>query len=179
MATGNSAAEAAEQAGIPQLDITAFPNQIFWLVVFLVVLYFIMKRVALPRIDGIIEHRSQRIREDLLQAESLNQEAERLREETGKRLAEAKSEADKITAAARVRIRKDQDAAIAAVNQQIGLKTSEAEARIEEIRQGAVENIGEIANDAAQEIVSRLMPGTVQAQYVQTAVRARMNGADQ
>ena len=41
------------RAGMPQLDPAIFPNLIFWLVVALVALYFILSRVALPRIGTV------------------------------------------------------------------------------------------------------------------------------
>ena len=51
MATDTKAAEgAAEAAGMPQLDFSTFPNQMFWLVVTLVIIYLVLSRVALPRI---------------------------------------------------------------------------------------------------------------------------------
>ncbi|MEM7440614.1 MAG: F0F1 ATP synthase subunit B', partial [Pseudomonadota bacterium] len=43
--------------GMPQLCIDWYANQIFWLVVTLVVVYFLMSRVALPRIASVIQER--------------------------------------------------------------------------------------------------------------------------
>ncbi len=51
----HAAADAAP--GMPQLDFGHFPNQIFWLVVTLVVIYLILSRVALPRIGSILAQR--------------------------------------------------------------------------------------------------------------------------
>ncbi|NBB96935.1 MAG: F0F1 ATP synthase subunit B', partial [Alphaproteobacteria bacterium] len=48
---------AASGPGMPQLDVTTFSNQIFWLVVAMVVLYFIMSRVALPRVASVLADR--------------------------------------------------------------------------------------------------------------------------
>ena len=42
--------KATESAGMPQLDITTFGNQIFWLVIALIVIFFVLSRIALPRI---------------------------------------------------------------------------------------------------------------------------------
>ncbi len=42
---------AAEAGGMPQLDPAAFGTQIFWLVVTLVVIYFVLTKIALPRIE--------------------------------------------------------------------------------------------------------------------------------
>ena len=179
MATGSNTTEAAEQAGIPQLDFAAFPNQIFWLVVFLVVLFLIMKRVVIPRIDGLIDQRRQRIREDVLEAEKLNEEAEQLRAMNSLKLTAARKEAEGIAAAARAEIKEAQDSAIAEVNERIRAKTSEAEARIDEIRRSAAENIGAIAHDAALEIVSALVPSRIDERRVESAVQARTGGVVQ
>ena len=42
-----------------------FPNLIFWLVVALVALYFILSRVALPRIGTVIAERNDAIANDI------------------------------------------------------------------------------------------------------------------
>lgn len=39
--------------GMPQLDVSTWPNQIFWLLVTLTVIYFVLTRVALPRIGAV------------------------------------------------------------------------------------------------------------------------------
>ena len=47
--TDSHSAEAAqggaEAAGMPQLDFSTFPNQIFWLVVTLVAIYLILNKI--------------------------------------------------------------------------------------------------------------------------------------
>jgi F-type H+-transporting ATPase subunit b len=49
MATDTYGAEhGAEAAGMPQLEFSTFPNQIFWLVIALIAIYLILSRVALP-----------------------------------------------------------------------------------------------------------------------------------
>ena len=47
-------AHEAAKAGMPQLEFSHFPNQIFWLVVTLLVIFFVLKLVALPRIGGTL-----------------------------------------------------------------------------------------------------------------------------
>ena len=42
MATQDAEHAAEASVGMPQLDFSTFPNQIFWLVVSIVVLYFIV-----------------------------------------------------------------------------------------------------------------------------------------
>ena len=72
MATDTKAAEgAAEAAGMPQLDFSTFPNQMFWLVVTLVIIYLVLSRVALPRIAGVLADRQGTITGDIAAAEEL------------------------------------------------------------------------------------------------------------
>jgi len=56
--------------GMPQLDFSTFSNQIFWLVLTLVVIYFVLSRIALPRISGALVERADTITHDLAEAES-------------------------------------------------------------------------------------------------------------
>ena len=70
------AAQAAESApGMPQLDFSTFPNQIFWLVVTLIVLYLVLSRVALPRIATVLSERHGAIQRDLDKAEEMKRSA--------------------------------------------------------------------------------------------------------
>ena len=70
-----TAGKAAESAGMPQLDLTTFPNQIFWLAVTLVIIYLVLNRVALPRIAAVLAERQGTITNDLAAAEELKQKA--------------------------------------------------------------------------------------------------------
>lgn len=75
MATEAHEAAAGSSAGMPQLDISTWGNQIFWLLVALVVIYFVLSRVALPRIGAVLAERSGTITNDLAAAEELKQKA--------------------------------------------------------------------------------------------------------
>mgnify|MGYP001803302802 CR=1 FL=1 len=65
----------ASGAGMPQLEFSTFPNQIFWLVVALVVIYVLLSRVALPRIAGVMAERQGTITNDHAAAEDLKRHA--------------------------------------------------------------------------------------------------------
>ena len=69
MADAPAAAEAASSGGMPQLAFSTYPTQIFWLLVTLAVIYFILSRVALPRIGGVLAERAGTITNDLAKAE--------------------------------------------------------------------------------------------------------------
>ena len=64
------------KGGMPQLNFESYGSQIFWLVVSLVVLFFVLKTVALPQIASGIEERSDAIEDDLDRAAEFRKKAE-------------------------------------------------------------------------------------------------------
>ena len=75
---------------MPQLDFSTFSNQIFWLVITLVVIYFILSRIALPRIGGALADRAGTITHDLAEAEDLKSQALAAEQAYEKALADAR-----------------------------------------------------------------------------------------
>jgi len=93
------ATETTEHAqGMPQLDFSTFPNQIFWLVVTLIVVYFVMSRVALPRIASVLAERHGAIQSDLDKAEEMNAKAVEAEAAYNQALVDARTEAQTIVA---------------------------------------------------------------------------------
>lgn len=175
---GHGAAAAEHYVGMPQLNFEWFPNQIFWLVVTLVVIYLILSRVALPRIESVLKDRHRAIAGDLEQAEALKQKAVEAEENYNRALAEARAEASRIVAEAKAEIQKDLDVAIEHADAEIAAKTAESEGHIAEIRKGALQAVEDVARDTAKAIIDKVMPGMADAKAVDAAVRARLKGAD-
>ena len=176
MATeAHDAAPAWHATGMPQLDITTWQNQIFWLLVALVVIYLVLRLVALPRIGGVLAERSSTITKDLAAAEELKQKAVAAEKAYNEALAKARDEAGKIVAKTKAEIQADLDAATAKADVEIGAKVAESEARIAEIRAGALDSVTEVAKDTAKEIIAAL-GGKADARSVTAAVNARLKG---
>ena len=71
MASETTAATSEHAVGMPQLDISTFSNQIFWLVITLVIIYFVLSKIALPRIASVLSDRQMTISNDIARAEYL------------------------------------------------------------------------------------------------------------
>ncbi len=174
-ATGH-APEAA--TGMPQLDVTTFANQIFWLVLTLIALWWILSRIALPRIHGVLADRQNAITGDLGAAEEFKRKAREAEEAYDRALATARGEAQGIAAeqkaAAQVRI----DAAIAHADAEIAARASESERRIGEIRAGSLEDARSVAREVTAELV-RAFGGQADDAAVAAAVDRRLQGAVQ
>jgi F-type H+-transporting ATPase subunit b len=171
------AADAAHGGGsaMPQLDFSTFSNQIFWLVVTLVVIYLILSRVALPRIAAVLAERQGTITNDIAAAEDLKAKAVEAENAYNKALADARAEAQRIAAEARAEIQADLDDAIAKADADIAAKAAESEKAIAEIKAGALESVQAVAGDTAAEIVAAL-GGKADADAIAAAVAERMKG---
>ena len=166
---------AAESAGMPQLDFATFGNQIFWLLVALALIYFILSRVALPRIGRILGDRQGLMTADLAAAEDFKRKAREAEAAYEKALADARAEANKIVAANKAEIDAELKTAIARADAEIAARTQESERRIAEIRQSAASDARTVARDVAAELV-RAFGGNADGSIDQ-AVDARIKGA--
>lgn len=161
--------------GMPQLCGEWMGNQIFWLVVTLVVIFFVLSRIALPRIASILAERQGSITNDLAAAEDFKAKANEAEEAYHKALADARAEAQSIVAQAKSEIQGDLDDAIAKADAEIAAKAAESEKSIAEIRASALDSVKVVAKDTAKEIVAA-MGGKADARTVTSAVTARMKG---
>lgn len=171
---GHGAAEAASP-GLPQLDFSTWGNQIFWLVITLIVIYFVLSRIALPRIAAILAERQGTITNDIAAAEDLKAKAQAAEAAYDKALIDARAEAQKIVSAAKADIQADLDKAIVKADAKIAVKAAEGEKVIADIRANAMASVKVVAKDTAKEIVAA-MGGKADAKSVTAAVTARMKG---
>lgn len=162
--------------GMPQLCGEWFGNQIFWLVITLIVIYFVLSRVALPRIGSVLAERSGTITNDIAAAEDLKQKAVEAEEAYQKALTDARAEAGRIVADTKADIQKDLNKAIAKADAEIAARAAEGEKAIAEIREGAKESAATVAKDIAKDIVAAVAPGKIDAKSITAAVTAKMKG---
>lgn len=161
--------------GMPQLCADWMGNQIFWLVLSLIAIYFVMSRIALPRIGSVLAERSGTITNDIAAAEELKQKAVEAEAAYDKALADARMEASKIVADAKAEIQAELNVELEKADEQIMAKTAESEKAIAEIRDGAAKSVAEVAKDTAKAIVSA-MGGSADAKTITAAVNSRLKG---
>ena len=85
-----------EGDGLPQMDITTFPSQLFWLIITFGILYLFMWRTAIPKLRNTIEERQDKILLDINEAEKLKSEAEETLREYEEKIQSASKEAGEI-----------------------------------------------------------------------------------
>ena len=178
LALSASAAFAAGdgKGGMPQLNFDSYGSQIFWLVVSLVVLFFVLKTIALPQIASGLEERSDAIEDDLDRAAEFRKKAEEAEAAYDAALLDARAKAQEIAQATRDDIQKDVDAAIAKADAEIAARAAEGEKRISEIQASALEAVEAVANDTAEAIVSAVAPDLADSAAIKSAVAGAIKG---
>jgi F-type H+-transporting ATPase subunit b len=157
---------------MPQLNPLDWAPQLIWLVITFGVLYLLMKRVALPKIGGVIEMRQGRIAGDLEAADKLRRETQEAIAAYEQALTEAKARAHAIAQEARNKLKDEVAGERASLERDLSAKSAEAEARIHEAKASALKEVGAVASDTATEIVRRLIGVAPTKPEVSAAVAA-------
>ena len=145
----------AAEAAFPPFDPTYFASQLFWLAILFGTLYFSLSRFILPKMSDTIEKRSDRIASDLDQAAKLNEQATEAQQALELRIAQAKAKARETAAKASAKVEAEMTAETARVDAEIEKKLDAAEERISALRATAMQNVEQIAVDAAEAMTAR------------------------
>ena len=168
-------ADAAER-GMPQLHIPDFLPQLFWLVIWFVILYVLMAKLGLPRIEAAMEARRKRREDDLARAAQLKSDAETASAAYQKALAEARAQAQ-----ATIKATADRMAAEAAARQRslaatLSQQIEEAERRIVASKEEALAEIRNVAVDVGRAVVEKLTGSVPDSARMMAAVDRSLNG---
>lgn len=156
---------------MPQLDPDTFAPQLIWLAITFIGLYIVMARIALPRIGNAIEHRRDRIANDLDQAQALKEATDRAIATYEARMAEARARAHDMNQETRQKLKDEVEAERARVEADLAEKVAKAEKRIAKVKDGALVEMEKLAGDLAGDIVAKLIgdkvPGARAAKAVE------------
>jgi F-type H+-transporting ATPase subunit b len=141
---------------MPQFDPSSFPSQFFWLAITIVALYFVMTRMAIPRLASVLEQREKMIDDDLEQAEKLKAETEAAIAAYEAALAEARAKAHDEIKAVTEAAAKEAEAKNAEVSERVAKQIKDGEDRIAKSRDEALSHVREVAATAATDVVAKL-----------------------
>jgi F-type H+-transporting ATPase subunit b len=169
------AAETAHAEGggtFPPFDASTFAGQIFWLVITFGFLYYLMSKIALPRVSEILETREGKIDGDLKSAAAMQDKAKAAGEAYEKLLADAKAGAQATAQQARDAANIAADGKRKEVEAETAKKIAASEASIATARDKAMTNVAGIASDTAIEIVKRITGIAPKADDLKRAIEA-------
>ena len=152
-----------------------FWSQLFWLAVVFGIIFFVIGRGMVPRIQGTVDLREQKIAADLEAAQSARVAADETEAAWRASMDAARAEAAKLSNDAKQASAKDTEAKAQAASDKLNVKLQAAEAKIRDAVQAARSEIEAVAAEAAQDMVSRLTGKTVDKKQAVEAVKAELN----
>ena len=163
---------AEEEGGLPQLDLTTWPTQIFWLVVSFGLAYILMWKVVTPAIGGVLEERHTRVNDDMQRAKRAAEEAEQMRVDFEARLNDARAEASARTRESLAQAQAEADKKNDATSKRLASKVAKAEEEIVQAREAALKEIDSVATEGAIDAAKSLAGITVAKADANKAVKA-------
>jgi len=162
--------EVPPKGHFPPFEKETFASQLFWLAIAFVALYVIVSRLAIPRVDGIMTARRQRVETDLAEARRFKDESSAAMAAYEKALADARARGQALANEARDEHAAEAEAARRALDATLNARLAEAEQTIATRRTAAMAHVEEIAVDTAFAIVERLIGRAPDRQDVVRAV---------
>ena len=156
VAPGHTEHAPAHSAVFPPFETSGFLAQLIWLALAFGLLYYLMDKVALPRIQAILHARAERLRTDLDQAQAMKAEADAAGTAYETALRDAQGKARDIAQTTRNELAAEADAKRKSLESELNAKLSTAEATIRARTEAAMGNVRSIAGEAASAIVERL-----------------------
>lgn len=158
---------------MPQLDLSTFGSQLFWLAVSFVTLYVVLSVLVLPRIGATMAKRSEQLDGDLAEAEALRAKAEAALEAYEEALAQARTKALVVAQTMRAEVPAETARQKAELDAKLAEEAAAADSRLAATREAALAGL----RDAAKDIVGEVMLSIGVDQADDKSVEAALDAA--
>lgn len=171
---GTEVPPAQHSGGFPPFSTETFPAQIFWLVITFTFLLVMMWRFVVPRIGSTLAERKGRIDSELAKAESDRKRAEQEAAHYQTTIVEARERARTLVEENRAHVVANVEKAEAVADAQAQDAIAKAETRLATLREQAKGHVTRAAEEAAADIVNRLIAVSVSPEDAAAAVRTAL-----
>ena len=141
---------------MPQFDPALFAPQIIWLMIAFGVLWLVMARIGLPRVERTMVERSEQIEADLDTARQMSAKSDELSAAYEATLADARAKAAAIAERTKADIRQRTDQLMAETQSRLDAQMVQAQAEIDRELKSALSEMDGMAADIAASIIARL-----------------------
>ena len=160
---------------MPQLDVTFFPTQIFWLVITFVPLYLIIWKIVVPRITDTLEARQKRIDDNLERANTYKDEAEAANRAYEKSIREAKAMADQIIIEAKLKLSEEVKAKENELAEKLDTLLLESDSRIQDTLNSALDTMNNVAEEITADTAQLFLNQPVDSTDLRSALNDAIN----
>ena len=167
--------EAESKGGFPQLDVTTYSSQVFWLAISFALLYLLMSRIALPRVTEVLDMRQTQINTNLDRAAQLNDEADKAKQAFETILAEAQDNAREAVNTAEQQASERANADNARFSEHARERVATAESNIAKAKTEALNSLADIAAEVAADMANKVAKTHLTKADALPAVKAQMS----
>lgn len=160
----------AAAPGLPQLDPTWYPSQIFWLLVIFALLYLFYSKNILPTLSGTLENRHEHIQGDLDTAERLKEEAEDVHQAYNKILQDAREKSSRLYQDIENSIKEKTASDYNDFQERVLKEIQLTEIRIDKSKKEAMKDMTDIVADIASEASQKIIGQSADPQTVRNVV---------
>ncbi len=158
------------KAGLPQLDPTWYPSQLFWLAATFVVLYLCVARSLAPRIGGVLENRDARLKSDLDQAAEMQSQAAKAQADYELSLKSARADAQKMLVEVTTSIKVKTEEKNRELDVSLASKIADSDKQIAAATQKAMASLQPAAAEVSAKVIEILLSKPADAKAVSAAV---------
>ncbi|MES2497022.1 MAG: ATPase [Pseudomonadota bacterium] len=151
-----------------------YASQIFWLLIIFGLIYFVIGKGMLPKIEATVEARDQKIASDLAAAEAARAKADETEAAYRAKIEEARATVLKATQDAKSAATAEAEQRVKAADAELATKAAEADAVLKAAQTKALAEIESVAAEAAQEIVAKVSGIEVDKAAAQGAVKTAL-----
>lgn len=169
--THHTADSHGKKAGLPQLDPSSFPSQIFWLFVSFGLLYFIFTRPSLRNVTEIKTEREIRVEKDVQTTEELRTEAMQLKDEYETALTKAREDAKSAYQETHEKLQKQAQGEKQILQETLKEKIDNLSVEISDLKKQSKEEIEKIAEELTAQIVKKLSGQDVDKAVIRAMIK--------
>jgi F-type H+-transporting ATPase subunit b len=153
-----STSEKSSSVGMPQLDFSNFDNQTFWLIVFLFLVFLVIRLLVMPRMEETLTNRRKIIEEGIQEAEDFRDKAVEIENSLNDEIDVARIKANEILRNCKEVIKRNTKDALADIDIKIEELAEKSEKNIVSLKSEANKEVNALSKKLAPEIVKALIP---------------------
>jgi F-type H+-transporting ATPase subunit b len=151
-----STGDGHDETTFPPFDPVNFTSLLVWLTLSFGFLYLLMSKIAVPRVEAILQTRAHNITKDISTANALRAQAEEAAAAHDKTIADAKAKALTLAQETHARLNAETEAKRIALEAELNAKLASSEAQVLDMKAKAMSNVEGIANETAAAIVQHI-----------------------
>src|ERR1700730_8418247 len=160
------------ETSFPPFDPVNFTPMLIWLALSFGLLYLLMSKIALPRVESVLHTRAHKINKDIGEGTAFRAQSEEAAAAHDKTIADAKAKALALAQETHARLTAENDANRLVLADELNARSEASETQILEMKAKAMGNVEAIASEAAAAIVRHITGKPADDEAIARAIAA-------